>query len=102
MGKLWTLQGHIKDYRMKYIVGASIGGLFGLSMPFVLDAQQIEDEIISTQEESQPVEDMSPIPIESSITLPDNFCGYIEYESTDVKEQAKECLRRSILAVPAI
>jgi len=87
---------------MKYIVGASIGGLFGLSVPFVLDVQQIEDEIISTQEESQLAEDVSPTPIENSIILPDNFCRDIDYESTDVKEQAKECLKRPVVAVPAI
>jgi len=87
---------------MKYIVGASIGGLFGLGMPFVFDAQQLEDENISTQGEPQLVEDVPPTPIENSIILPDDYCGYIDYESTDPKEQAKECLKRSVIAVPSI
>ena len=87
---------------MKYIVGASIGGLFGLSVPFVFNAQEIEDSNDSRQEDSQPVEDKPPTPIDNALTLPDDYCGYIDYESTEPKEQAKECLKRSIIAVPAI
>ena len=87
---------------MKYIVGAGIGGLFGLSVPFVFNVQEIEDDNISRQEEFQPVEEESPIPIENKLILPDEFCGHIKYESTNPKEQAKECINRSIVAVPAI
>lgn len=88
---------------MKYIVGASIGGLFGLSMPFMMEVQEI-DSVDSRQEESQHVEDMLHTPIDNAITLPlpDNYCGYIDYESDNPKEQAKECLKRSVVAVPAI
>jgi hypothetical protein len=87
---------------MKYIVGASIGGLFGLGVPLMLDAQEIESANDSRQEEFQPVEEESPIPIENKLILPDEFCGHIKYESTNPKEQAKECINRSIVAVPAI
>ena len=87
---------------MKYIVGAGIGGLFGLSVPFVFNAQEIKDDNYSRQEELQPVEEDPPIPIEGTLILPDDFCEYIDYESSDIKEQAKECLKRSVLAVPAI
>jgi hypothetical protein len=100
--KLWPLQGRIKDFKMKYIVGAGIGGLFGIGAPMMLDADKIEDNNYSRQEESQPVEEVPPTPIDNALTLPDDYCGYIDYESEDLKEQAKECLRRSILAVPAI
>jgi len=86
---------------MKYIVGASIGGLFGLSVPIMMDAQEINSEV-PRQEESQPVEDRPPAPIEGALILPDNSCGYIKYESEDPKEQAKECLDMEIFAVPAI
>ncbi len=86
---------------MKYIVGASIGGLFGLSVPMMMDAQEINSEV-PRQEESQPVEDRPPAPIEGALILPDNMCGYIKYESEDPKEQAKECLDMEIFAVPAI
>ena len=86
---------------MKYIVGASIGGLFGLSVPMMMDTQQA-DESYPRQEESQPVDDLSPAPIEGSLILPDNMCGYITYKSNEPKEQAKECLDVNIPAVPAI
>jgi len=101
--KLWTVQGHLKDYKMKYIVGASVGGLFGIGMPLMFDVQEIKDDNYATrQEEPQPVEEGPPTSIDPALTLPDNFCEYIEYESADPKEQAKECLKRSILAVPSI
>jgi len=87
---------------MKYIVGASIGGLFGFSMPFIMDVNDIEDVKDSRIEESQPVEEIPPEIIDPSLILPDNFCEYIVYKSTDPREQAKECLRRSIVAVPSI
>jgi hypothetical protein len=86
---------------MKYIVGAGIGGLFGLSVPMMMDVQQVDEEV-PRQEEFQPVDSMSPNPIEGALILPDNMCGYIDYESRDPKEQAKECLNVEILAVPAI
>ena len=85
---------------MKYIIGASIGGLFGLSVPIVMETQQIDE--IPRQEVPQLVEDPTLPPIDNVFTLPDNFCGHLDYESTEPKEQAKECLKRSILAVPAI
>ena len=87
---------------MKYIIGASIGGLFGLSVPIMLE-HPIDDtgEYSRVEDPSPPEEDISA-PINGALLLPDNFCGYIEYESTDAKEQAKECLRRSVIAVPAI
>jgi hypothetical protein len=87
---------------MKYIVGASIGGLFGFSMPFIMDISNIEDVKDSRLEEPQPVEEAPLDVIDPSLILPDNFCEYIEYKSTDPREQAKECLRRSIVAVPSI
>ena len=86
---------------MKYIVGAGIGGLFGLSVPFMMEVQEI-DSTDSRQEEVQPVEEDPPTPIGSALILPDDYCGYIDYESVNPKEQAKECLKRSILAIPAI
>jgi hypothetical protein len=87
---------------MKYIVGAGIGGLFGLSAPFMMEIDKIEDDNDSRQEESQPQEEESTISSEAWLILPDDYCSYILYESEDLKEQAKECLRRSIIAVPAI
>ena len=87
---------------MKYIVGVGIGGLFGLSAPFVIDGQQIEDDNYSRQEESQHADGEAPIPIDGALILPDDYCGHIDYESDIPKEQAKECLRRSNVAVPSI
>jgi|TARA_R110000824_G_scaffold200411_1_gene384395 hypothetical protein len=87
---------------MKYVVGASIGGLFGFSMPFIMDVNNIEDVNDSRIEEFQPVEETPPEIIDPLLILPDNFCGYINYEATTPKEQAEECLRRSIIAVPSI
>ncbi len=87
---------------MKYVVGAGIGGLFGLSVPFMLNAQEVNNGNDSRQEEFQPVEKVSPTPIDEALTLPDTYCGYIQYESTDPKEQAKECLNRPHVAIPAI
>jgi hypothetical protein len=87
---------------MKYIVGASIGGLFGFSVPMMMDIQQINSEESPRIEESQPAEEVTPVPIEGALILPDNMCGYITYDSVDPKEQAKECLEVEIPAVPAI
>ena len=87
---------------MKYVIGASIGGLFGFSMPFIMDISNVEDVKDSRLEEPQPVEETPLDVISPSLILPDNFCESIVYESTDPREQAKECLRRSIVAVPSI
>tara|TARA_R110000824_G_scaffold75572_1_gene191703 strand:+ start:1273 stop:1536 length:264 start_codon:yes stop_codon:yes gene_type:complete len=87
---------------MKYIVGASIGGLFGFSMPLVMDIQQLDNDKSPRVEEFQPVEEGTPVIIDNALVLPDNICGYIVYESDDIKEQAKECLRQSLPAIPAI
>ena len=86
---------------MKYIVGAGIGGLFGLSVPLMMDTKEINDESPRV-EESQQTEEGIPVPIDSVLILPDNICGYISYESEDIKEQAKECLKQSLPAIPAI
>lgn len=86
---------------MKYIVGAGIGGLFGLSVPLMMDTKEINDESPRV-EESQQTEEAIPVPIDSVLILPDNICGYISYESEDIKEQAKECLKQSLPAIPAI
>ena len=87
---------------MKYIVGASIGGLFGLSVPFMMETDAIINDNDSRQEESQLFNEYSPAPIDHALTLPDDYCGYIEYESIDPREQAKECLKRSSIALPSI
>jgi hypothetical protein len=87
---------------MKYIVGASIGGLFGIGMPMMMEIQKVNDEEISTQEEFQPVERDIQIPIDNMLLLPDNYCGSLDYESTEPIEQARECLKRSEANIPAI
>ena len=90
---------------MKYIIGASIGGLFGLGVPLAMevkDTLMVEHDLSPRIEVPQPVEDNIPIPIDNALILPDNVCGYINYNSDDVKEQAKECLSYSIPAIPAI
>ena len=90
---------------MKYIVGASIGGLFGLCVPMMMNIQEPNDKVPRI-EDSQPVEDtpdMSPIdPSQGFHHLPDNVCRYIKLESEGPKEQAKECLNIPVMAVPAI
>ena len=86
---------------MKYIVGASIGGLFGIGAPFMMDTKDVDNEIPRV-EEFQPVEGYISAPIEGALILPDNMCGYIDYDSDDIKEQAKECLSYSMPAIPAI
>jgi hypothetical protein len=101
MEKLWPLPSHLEDYKMKYIVGAGIGGLFGLSVPFMMEVRDI-DSNDSRQEVLQHAEHMLRAPIDNTLTLPDNYCGYIDYEATDPKEQVKECLKRSVVAIPAI
>ena len=87
---------------MKYIVGAGIGGLFGLSAPFMMETHNIINDNDSRQEESQLPDEDESAPIDHALILPDDFCGYIEYESTDPKEQAKECLKRSHIAIPSL
>ncbi len=90
---------------MKYIIGAGIGGLFGLSVPFAMDVKEtlmVEHEDSPREEAPQPVEEVLPVPIDGALILPDNACGYIDYDSNDLKEQAKECLSIDIVALPAI
>jgi hypothetical protein len=88
---------------MKYLVGASIGGLFGLSVPFMMEMEDIPaNDIDLRQEDSQPVEDSPPVSIDNVLILPDNTCEYINYSSKDIKERAKECLRVELPAMPAI
>ena len=90
---------------MKYIIGASIGGLFGLGIPLAMDVKEtfmIENNESPRQEVPQHVEEDIPVPIHESLTLPDNMCGYLNYQSEDPKEQAKECLEVKIPAMPAI
>ncbi len=88
---------------MKYIVGAGIGGLFGLSVPMMMDTtQQTEIEIVPRQEDFQPVEGEFRAPIDNAMHLPDKYCVYIKYTTDDIEEQAKECLNRAELAIPAI
>ena len=88
---------------MKYTVGASIGGLFGIGAPFMMNVKDInENNEFPRQEEFQLMEEGLSAPIEGALILPDNMCGYINYDSKDLKEQAKECLSYSIPAIPAI
>lgn len=87
---------------MKYIIGASIGGLFGFSMPIMMDIKKANDNEVPRIEDSQPVEEAPPAPIVDKLILPDNTCEIINYKSQDIKEQAKECLNRSLPAIPAI
>ena len=88
---------------MKYIVGAGLGGLFGFGVPLIMDTEQIETNKDLRIEAPQLVEGYSPIvPSETLQHLPDDICRYITYETTDPKEQAKECLKVDIPAIPAI
>ena len=101
--KLRSLQGRIKEFKMKYLVGAGIGGLFGLGVPMMMHAQKVDSDDMSRIEEFQPVEDMQPIlPSHSTQHLLDDMCRYLELQSEEPKEQAKECLEVEIPAVPAI
>ena len=86
---------------MKYIVGASIGGLFGFSLPMVVDIQNVNNEVPRI-EDFQPVQEDLPVPIENAYTLPDDSCRYMNYSSEDIKEQAKESLEVEFPAIPAI
>ncbi len=89
---------------MKYIIGASIGGLFGLSLPMMIATDEkdgIVDEVPRV-EEFQPAEEDKSTPIGSALLLPDNSCGYFEPIATNPKEQAKECLQRIEASIPAI
>tara|TARA_B100000287_G_scaffold60786_1_gene53122 strand:+ start:261 stop:530 length:270 start_codon:yes stop_codon:yes gene_type:complete len=89
---------------MKYIIGASIGGLFGFSVPLMIETQQIiNDNEVPRLEDSQPVEYQPPIISSEALQyLPDDICRYVNYKSLDPKEQAKECLKVEIPAIPAI
>jgi len=85
---------------MKYVIGAGIGGLFGFSLPMVVDIQSTNINNESPRiEDSQPVNPMLPVPIEERLILPDNICGYIDFDSEDIKEQAKECMSKSRPAI---
>ena len=67
---------------MKYIIGASIGGLFGLSAPLMMETHDVINDvnpINPRQEESQLPDEGSSAPIDHALILPDDFCGYIEY-----------------------
>ena len=72
---------------MKYIIGASIGGLFGLGIPLAMDIKNtllVENDESPRVEAPQHVENELPVPIENSMNLPDTICGYINYESDDI------------------
>ena len=88
---------------MKYVIGAGIGGLFGFSLPMVVDIQNTNINNESPRiEDSQHVEDILPVPIDNAYNLPDDSCRYMNYNSTEVKQQAKECIDIEIPAIPAI
>tara|TARA_R100000008_G_C3556455_1_gene153489 strand:+ start:706 stop:969 length:264 start_codon:yes stop_codon:yes gene_type:complete len=87
---------------MKYIVGAGIGGLFGISVPMMMNVDKDLVDDSPRIEVPQQTEATPPIPIENKFILPDNICGYINYTSDNIKEQAKECLEVDIPAIPAI
>lgn len=87
---------------MKYIIGASIGGLFGLSVPMMLEHPIDDTGAYARVEDPSPPEEDISAPINGALLLPDNFCGHIDYKSDNIEEQAKECLSYSLPAVPAI
>jgi hypothetical protein len=87
---------------MKYIIGAGIGGLFGLSVPLMMEAQEIQADEVPREEVPSVVGEELPMPIEGALILPDDSCRYISYNSEELKEQAKECLKVDIPALPAI
>ena len=88
---------------MKYIIGASVGGLFGIGMPMMMEMQEINnDEEVPRQEEFQPVERDIHTPINNMLLLPDNYCGLLDYEATEPIEQARECLEYSMADISAI
>jgi hypothetical protein len=90
---------------MKYIIGASVGGLFGLGIPLAIDAKNpllIENDESPRIEAPQHVDESLHTPIENMLILPDNSCSYVSYDAKTAKEQAKECLEIDIPAIPAI
>ena len=90
---------------MKYIIGASVGGLFGLGIPLAIDVKNtllVEYDESPRIEVPQPVEDLPHTSINDMLILPDNSCSYVSYDSKTPKEQAKECLDINIPAIPAI
>jgi len=87
---------------MKYIVGASIGGLFGLGMPLMMEVKDINDEVPRIEVPQQPEELQPMAPSQGTLHLPDNICRYLELEAESPKEQAKECLNIGMYAIPAI
>ncbi len=90
---------------MKYIIGASIGGLFGLGIPLAIEVKNtllVENDTSPRIEAPQQVEELPHTPIDDMLILPDNSCSYVSYDSKIAKEQAKECLDINIPAIPAI
>ena len=94
---------------MKYIIGASIGGLFGLSVPMFMNAHDAgtTTELISPRlEDSQQSErdDVEPGVADDEVyLLPSPTCPGIKLDPNSPKEQAKECLRQNtIKIIPAI
>ena len=90
---------------MKYIIGASVGGLFGLGIPLAIDVKNtllVEYDVSPRIEAPQQVEELPHTPIDDMLILPDNSCSYVDYDSITLKEQAKECLDTDIPAIPAI
>ena len=87
---------------MKYIVGASLGGLFGLGAPIMMDVELTYEEGARIEDSQRP--DITPTipPSQSMQHLPDDICRYIKLEEESIKEQAKECLNHAMPAVPAI
>ena len=84
---------------MKYIVGASIGGLFGFGAPFMVEINQAIDAptimVDSRLEDSQQPEEMPPRPIDDALILPDISCGYYISEAATVEERLEECIKLS-------
>ena len=76
--------------------------MFGLSAPFVIEAREINNNELR-QEVPQQFENSRPILSSPDMQrLPNNVCHYMDLQSEDLKEQAKECLSIDIIAVPAI
>jgi len=90
---------------MKYIIGAGVGGLFGLSVPFALSVKEsvsVGYDESPREEVPQHAETDPPASIDNAYTLPDDSCRYMDYNSEEPKEQVKECLEVDMPALPAI
>ena len=90
---------------MKYIIGASVGGLFGLGIPLAIAVKNtllVENDTSPRIEVPQQVEELPHTSINDMLILPDNSCSYVSYDAKTAKEQAKECLEIDIPAIPAI